>query len=519
MSMINSASHPEIFPSLGTIRDRAGFDIDASGWVWKLNHPVSPIRIDFRKLGPMPPAMLRSTAAYIADRIAVASVDNVVNTFETLCHVQRSTHFQDFCAEGGVLGLRLIADMRGFDRFPPWRLHYVRAWYRWCAKRDMDHFSSTVLEEMEEFTFGDNPKGVAVATRDPEQGAFDRLEVIALIAKLNAIGSEVLTLFERALVWLFLALGSNPLAFALLRQGDLLWIADRENGNSGQHLLRVPRIKKCLALVREAFHSKNLNRVIGDLVRSLIEENETTRDVEGWPAGCAFPLFARQTPNMNLLDGPMHEFAMHLTPAELTRMLKQAVDKLDVISHRTGQKIHVNARRFRRTFATRAVEEHISPVELAIALDHKGLGTVQVYFETTSTIVERIDAAIAIKLGPIADAFMGRIVPDEAAAENGHDPSKRIPWFARAASGKQKGGNLGTCGSGTCNLLAPVSCYTCRKFQPWRDGPHREILDWLCDDRERKRNDGLDPQIYGIHDATILAIGEVVAMCEGETNS
>lgn len=99
---------------------------------------------------------------------------------------------------------------------------------------------------------------------------------------------------------------------------------------------------------------------------------------------------------------------------------------------------------------------------------------------------------------------------------NGNDPAKRIPWYRRSRDRlPEKAGNLGTCGSGPCGLFAPISCYTCARFQPWRDGPHREVLDWLCHEREQRQADKLDPQMVKIHDATILAVAEVVRRCEG----
>jgi hypothetical protein len=163
------------------------------------------------------------------------------------------------------------------------------------------------------------------------------------------------------------------------------------------------------------------------------------------------------------------------------------------------------------------VEEGASPRQVAIGLGHDDLQNVHVYFETRASQVERLNAALAVALGPIADAFMGRIVDDEADAVNGGDPAKRIPWFRRKFGEKpQRGDDLGVCGSGPCGLLAPVSCYTCERFQPWRNGPHREVLDWLVEERERKQQAGLDPPIFKIHDMTILAVGKVVAACEGE---
>jgi hypothetical protein len=212
----------------------------------------------------------------------------------------------------------------------------------------------------------------------------------------------------------------------------------------------------------------------------------------------------------------MHEFAMHRD--DLTGVLKAAVAKLDVVSHRTGKPINVTVMRFRRTFVTRAVEENVPPNEVAVMVDHTDLQNLKVYYETRSSIVDRLDAAMAIKLGPIADAFMGKIVSDPSETENGTDPAKRIPWFRRGADGGVRpAGDLGVCGArGPCREFAPISCYTCRRFRPWRDGPHREILQQLCDERESRAAAGLDPQMVGVRDATIAAIGQVVAACEGK---
>jgi hypothetical protein len=111
---------------------------------------------------------------------------------------------------------------------------------------------------------------------------------------------------------------------------------------------------------------------------------------------------------------------------------------------------------------------------------------------------------------------MGRLVVDEGEAVNGGNPAKRIPWFRRRpGQTPERNGNLGTCGAGACGLYAPISCYTCEKFQPWKNGPHREMLDWLCAERDRRERDGRDPQIVRLHDATILAVAEVVTLCEG----
>jgi hypothetical protein len=317
------------------------------------------------------------------------------------------------------------------------------------------------------------------------------------------------------LVWLQIAFGRNPFTYALMREDDY-----RPTPEAGTeriyHRFDIPHIKKRDEYLRADFDPKNLNQEVGAVVANLIADNARRRAEEGWPQGCAFPLFRSAAPQRDLLDGPLHEFAMHMTSTEITATLKRAMGKLDVHSHRTDGPLISNTRRFRRTFVTRVVEEGASPAQAAIAAGHTDLQNIGVYYETRANQVERLDAALATKLGPIADAFMGRIVDDEADAVNGGDPAKRIPWFRRKFGEKpQRNGELGTCGAGPCSLFAPVSCYTCAKFQPWKKGPHREVLDWLVAERDRKLETGLDPQIVKIHDATILAVGKVVAACEG----
>ncbi|MEY9185048.1 hypothetical protein ABIG06_006550 [Bradyrhizobium sp. USDA 326] len=514
MKALHEIALPAGFPGQGTIYDRAKLPVDATGWVWTLND-VSATRLDFRKLEIDSPDLLLAVVKYIADRVTTRSVDDVRNTFDALRFLQSVEHFRTCAATGGRIDLRLIAQLRLVENFAAWRLCYVRAWYQWCAKRNFPQFAGEVAAEMADIRIGGNPKGVAVRTRDPEQGAFDQLETIAIVTKLRELGPILLTAFERTLVWLALAFGSNPKAFSLLREEDYRIV--REDGsNVVHHVLKIPRIKKRSASLRKDFHTKRPDGLIGEQIAALIEENIEFRRRCGWPEGCAFPLFRRAEPRARVLDGPMPEYAMHCSTKEITAALKAAVEKLNVISHRTGLPINVTAMRFRRTFVTRAVEENVPPAELAVMVDHSDLQNLKVYYETTSSIVDRLDAALAVKLGPLADAFMGKVVADETEAANGADPTKRIPFFRRAAGQQpERAGNLGTCGAGACAQFAPISCYTCRKFQPWRDGPHREFLEQLCDERERKKAAGLDPQIVGLHDATILAIGEVVAACEG----
>jgi integrase len=386
MGAVSLARTEVEFPSQGIVHDIAGLPVDCSGWVWTLNNPVTEKRtLSFKRLG-LTKQLLTCAVKFFAERIASVSSADIYNTFEALSFVQLSAHFQHCMRTNEIIDDRLIAELHLLPNFSPWRLHYVR----WCATWKIPQFSQEVADRLDELKFGGNEKGRAVIERDPLKGAFDRLEVMALSAKLRSDEAvQLLSTDEIALVWLALAFGKNGIAYALMRVDDYAPVIESGTGRS-LHKVRVPRTKKGDDDYRKQFSPHILNDEIGAKIASLVAWNRMRRDSEGWPEGCALPLFPRKNPRQELLGGPRHEYAMHRTSEEVLHMLKDAVAKLDVISHRTGEKLRVNPRRFRRTFATRAVEENASPAQLAAMLDHTDLQNVMVYFETRSSQVERL---------------------------------------------------------------------------------------------------------------------------------
>lgn len=315
-------------------------------------------------------------------------------------------------------------------------------------------------------------------------------------------------LAERAALWLCVALGANPIQYALLREEDIE-VADEEGQRFVQ--IRIPRMKKGADAPRAEFRTRKLTLEIGKVVLDLIDENRRHREADALPDdGRGRPVFVRK--RLRLSDGPLEEYGWHTYAQEFTKLVSSAVVRLGVISPRTGRAMHVTTRRLRYTFATRLVREGASRRDLAEALDHTDLQNVQVYFDIKSDIVESLDRAMALTLGPVAQAFLGKLVGSEATAARGDDPRSRIMVQDRS-SGKAEG--LGTCGQHSfCSLYAPVACYTCHQFQPWMDGPHDKILETLLFERERRAAAGQDGRMVSLHDATILAIGDVITRIE-----
>ncbi|KNH05207.1 putative enzyme Integration, recombination (Phage or Prophage Related) [Candidatus Burkholderia brachyanthoides] len=183
--------------------------------------------------------------------------------------------------------------------------------------------------------------------------------------------------------------------------------------------------------------------------------------------------------------------------------------RLEVMSERTGNFIHIVAKRFRQTIDTRAAEEGHGELVIAELLDHTDTQNVGVYVSATPATVERIDRAVAMHLAPLAQAFVGKVIAGPSEASRPHDPASLI----RAPKIVGKFEAMSICGKhGFCGFLKPLACYTCNGFEAWLDDPHEVVLDYLIAERECLMATG-DSRIASINDRTILAVAELIQLC------
>ena len=493
------------FPSRGEIIDLSGRAVDATGWIWRLNHVGRSAPLDWSKFPIRNGELLEASTRYIARLVKAKSSDLVVATFQALMHLRHAPSLMDAAENDEPIPASFFSELRThFGEASEWRLHHIRHWFRSCAEMGYAAFPEELALELDARVIGGNRKGHAVLSLDPEEGPLNDLEFTALVNALNADEARKrLALRERAALWLFLAFGCNPLQVALLREEDL---STTEANGVGFAQLRIPRIKKRSEGPRTEFRSRRVTGGVEKVVRALIDENRARRDRYGWDPSNALALFVRDEPRTGDENG-MADYDMHMFSNEIASLVRRAASKLGVVSPRTGEPLSLSPRRLRYTFATRLVREGASQAEVADALDHSDLQNVRVYFDVKSDIVVSLDKAMALALAPVAQAFLGKIV-SEAGLTADDAPGGRIVVQDRASGEK---GNIGGCGKHSfCGLLAPIACYTCCEFRPWIDAPHEMMLDQLLADRERRQEAGLDGRIVGLHDATILAVAEVI---------
>ena len=379
----------------------------------------------------------------------------------------------------------------------------------------MKEFNSWVLKGSE--------KGIPVLTQDPETGPFSELEFRAIKSGLDHKYAEnVISDREYALVQVFAATFRRPINLKQLKIKDLIASSKALITKQPIFQINIPRAKGKGRRFRSQFKAFALIQSIGQVITKHIEK--ATNDLQkkiGRELSLAevkeLPMFfdeqivddIKGLEDSQIMDYLKSELP-HMKRSDLTYELRSTIEKLGIISERTGQPLKVTGYRFRYSGGTRAAESGAGLVTIAELLDHTDTQHAGVYVANSPELGEQISKIMNNPLSRYASAFLGKIVIDENEAYTENPDAARIPC-------REKNCDVGSCGSNSfCTDYAPVACYLCPKFRPWRDAPHHLVLQWLIEEREKLSNTIDDIKVVSINDSAILAVAQVIKLCEEE---
>jgi integrase len=347
--------------------------------------------------------------------------------------------------------------------------------------------------------------GVAVRTMDPSTGPLTDLEYESFVAALRqSFATAKISVSDYALLVLAVSLGCRSMQLALLKAGDLS-IARRSDG-SKTYMLRIARLKQGKNIrPRTLFRVRDLAPAVGRLLESqiaLVERWAGRRNVPLVEAPL-FPSTKTLTQGRRIMPGDLEG---HYSGRGLGSKIARILNGLRAISPRTGEPMKLFQTRIRRTLGTRAAAEGLDAPVIADLLDHSWIDSSLVYIECRPAMIQRIDKALALRIAPLAQAFAGQLVERSTNDVDGQGKVLHI-------SGESSLHPLGRCGkASSCWLAAPLACYTCPYFNPWRDDVHQLLLDRLLRERDELLASS-DLRIASVNDRTILAVAEVVNRC------
>lgn len=484
-------------------RTLSGVEFDPRANRWEYRDTTTTVSLNFAEWPTTDTFHIsaKSTLLWYAEHM---SPSHLMNMHERLMHFIKlyPTDSNDLLAE--INSTDLINYRAKLSEKTEWYLSTLSGFLKKWHSLSYPGVTNDAAVLLNQLRLKGNRKGEAVLTHDPHDGPFTNIEIQSIQAELDrAYEQGRVALEPYLLVYLFMLLGQRPTQYAALKIRDVS--VTRAKDGTAVYILRVPRAKQRHQISRTEFKERVLIPQIGELlVRHASHVRTTFRKQLADPEDA--PLFPAQRKFSNEPKG----FEHHRTAQTISNLLEKTLGFLSACSERTGEPLHITATRFRRTMATRAAMEGHGELIIAELLDHTDTQNAGVYIEARPEIVERIDRAIAMYMAPMAQAFAGVIIEGDSQASRLGDPLSRIcdPRFDPSMK------PMGNCGKhGFCGSLAPIACYTCVNFQPWLDGPHEAVLDYLINERDRLAGQN-DLRIASINDRTILAVAEVIQLCE-----
>ena len=313
--------------------------------------------------------------------------------------------------------------------------------------------------------------GAAIRSWDPEFGAMRPAEDQAVANAINdAFNDGELSLRSYLGIRMFRGLGMRPQSLAYMKVCD---IRDTAQGMS----IRIPKAKQKGQGARTDFMAwKPVTEGLARILRLYINTEIIPRfgnDIENVPL-----FFYNDVRSDREYDTSIQG---HLQPDALSKVYRENIKQLGIISPITGEELELNPNRERHTFATQLAMNGATADEIAINMGHSSNTSCEAYIDATIDHFQSLERHVGQHFVPIADRFLGKVVKsanDTAEFELYNDDFEGV----------------GSCSTGGCEAVesgvAPQACYVCRKFNAWSDGPHEELLQRTIHEQQKLLDEG-----------------------------
>lgn len=400
-----------------------------------------------------------------------------------------------------------------------WQIGLIRVFLKKWYGLGYPGVSKEIISLLDNWRIKGNIKGDAIKRKDPKHGPLSDNELLAFNEKVvQAYETNKINKTEMVVSLLLSHTGRRPIQISYLKNQDVVSSFNKKGEEI--YFINVPRVKQ-RGEFRDEFKLFALKEEVWNLVKSLVEENiqkfKNELNIELAEINInklpLFPNWQEMKENKNIKDFVylLNTDRFHIKNKQIDSIVKKVVEQEKIYSERTGELLHLSPRRFRYTIGTRAAKEGFGELIIAELLDHSDTQNAGVYVRNVPEHVSRLDEAIGFQLAPYAQAFAGKLVDRESDSIRGNDRNSRIRT--------EDGNPIGNCGDfGFCGANVPIPCYTCIHFQPWVDGPHKEVYESLLSERERIQQITGDIAVAEVLDRSILAVAEVILKCETRNN-
>ncbi len=486
---------------------KAGYRFSLSDAFWKLDKDKKiNIKSTLINLNDSSRIGFLKTLSFYAQNMSAAHTFNINNHLRVYL---KSTNADKISVDG------LINYRSKLEKYNEFYLGTLKGFLKKWHELGYDGVSEEVIDLLDSWTLKGNIKGDVVKRLDPHKGPLTDIELLAFNeGAVQAFEQGKITISELAIGLLSSNTGRRQIQISHLKIKDIL--AGKNQKGERMYLINVPRAKQRGATFRSEFRQFAITKELWTIMNMQVQfVTEQVKSITGLDIQDTdrlelplFPNISKFNSDFDLteLRQKLVKDELHIPSSEISRIVQKIANAANIYSERTGEAIEISSVRFRYTMGTRAAREGFGIMVIAELLDHSDTQNANVYIENIPEYAEKINQKVGHLLAPYAQAFAGVLVNSEKDAERGDDLNSRIGINSKG---------VGTCGSyGFCGARVPIPCYTCIHFQAWIDGPHQRVLDELIAERDRIKEITGDIAIAAVNDRTILAVMEVIRLCE-----
>ena len=356
-----------------------------------------------------------------------------------------------FISESDILNYRSLLTEVNIQRLILLRC-FFKKWHS-LGYYGIDDNAITLMEAMR---LKAKSAGTIVKQEDPDKGALTNNEHKALNESMfNAYKNKKITLQELSSALLVSFTGRRASQIVALKFKDIV----REKNSDGNDFffINIPRIKQGIEF-RKEFRMLSIDGFIYKLLMQQV--NFSISLIEGHIGRTLFSeeknevavfLDKKNYKMLNEINGfydVLVSDRLHASKNTVSLSLKKIVEKENVMSERTGERMKINAYRLRYTLGTKLAREGYSSQIIAELLDHSSTATVGIYTENLPDNSIKINEAVSDNLGFLAGVFLGKIKLNEITSND--------VFTMNSYS--------------SCTEHSTISCHGCIHFKRFKDG-------------------------------------------------
>ncbi|WP_109220993.1 site-specific integrase [Klebsiella oxytoca] len=356
-----------------------------------------------------------------------------------------------FISESDILNYRSLLTEVNIQRLILLRC-FFKKWHS-LGYYGIDDNAITLMEAMR---LKAKSAGTIVKIEDPEKGALTNNEHKALNESMyNAYKNKKITLQELSSALLVSFTGRRASQIVALKFKDI--VKEKNSDGNDFFFINIPRIKQGIEF-RKEFRMLSID---GFIYKVLMQQvNISISLIEGHIGRTLFSeeknevavfLDKKNYKMLNEINGfydVLVSDRLHASKNTVSLSLKKIVEKENVMSERTGERMKINAYRLRYTLGTKLAREGYSSQIIAELLDHSSTATVGIYTENLPDNSIKINEAVSDNLGFLAGVFLGKIKLNEITSND--------VFTMNSYS--------------SCTEHSTISCHGCIHFKRFKDG-------------------------------------------------